>query len=64
MKPLFGELQREPPDYNLNATVADLANQVNKDTGWKPEIKFEKTLKDTLNYWRDYFKTVKIYHEK
>ncbi|MDI6641395.1 MAG: GDP-mannose 4,6-dehydratase [Elusimicrobiota bacterium] len=22
-------------------------------TGWKPEIPFEKTLKDTLNYWRE-----------
>jgi len=24
-------------------------------TGWKPQIKFEKTLQDTLDYWRDYF---------
>lgn len=24
-----------------------------KATGWKPKIKFEKTLKDTLNYWRE-----------
>ncbi len=23
-----------------------------KATGWKPEISFEKTLEDTLNYWR------------
>lgn len=28
-----------------------------KETGWRPEIKFEKTLEDTLNYWRDYFKS-------
>ncbi|RLF52122.1 MAG: GDP-mannose 4,6 dehydratase [Thermoplasmata archaeon] len=35
-----------------------------KQTGWKPEIKFEKTLKDTLDYWRGYFKTVKHYYEK
>ena len=27
-----------------------------KATGWKPEIKFEKTLEDTLDYWRDYIK--------
>jgi len=27
----------------------------NKVTGWKPKIKFEKTLKDTLDYWREYF---------
>ncbi len=24
-----------------------------KDTGWKPEIPFEKTLQDMLDYWRD-----------
>ena len=36
----------------------------NKDTGWKPEIKFEKTLKDTLDYWRYYFKTKKIIMKK
>lgn len=24
-----------------------------KDTGWKPEILLEKTLEDTLNYWRE-----------
>lgn len=28
-------------------------------TGWKPEIKFEKTLEDTLDYWRDYFERAK-----
>ncbi len=24
-----------------------------KETGWKPEIPFEKTLKDSLDYWRE-----------
>ncbi len=24
-----------------------------KQTGWEPEISFEKTLEDTLNYWRE-----------
>jgi GDP-mannose 4,6-dehydratase len=24
-------------------------------TGWKPEIKFDRTLEDLLDYWRDYF---------
>ena len=24
-------------------------------TGWEPEIKFEQTMIDTLNYWRSYF---------
>lgn len=27
--------------------------KINKLTGWKPEITIEKTLKDTLDYWRD-----------
>ena len=26
--------------------------KIAKQTGWKPEISFEKTLKDVLNYWR------------
>jgi len=50
-----------PSDVTLQIPSTE---KFNKATGWKPEIKFEKTLKDTLNYWRDYFKTVKIYHEK
>lgn len=25
-------------------------------TGWKPVIKFDKTLEDLLDYWRDYFR--------
>lgn len=25
-------------------------------TGWKPEIPFDQTLSDLLNYWRDFFK--------
>ena len=27
-----------------------------KQTGWKPEIPFEKTLKDLLDYWRNIIK--------
>ena len=27
-----------------------------KETGWKPKIKFDKTVKDTLEYWRQYYK--------
>lgn len=26
------------------------------ETGWKPKIKFDQTLKDMLDYWRDYYK--------
>jgi GDP-mannose 4,6-dehydratase len=50
-----------PSDVTLQIPSFD---KFHKQTGWKPEIKFEKTLKDTLDYWREYFKTVKIYHEK
>jgi len=25
-------------------------------TGWKPEIKFQQTIEDTLNYWRSFYK--------
>ena len=41
-----------PSDVTLQIPCID---KFRKATGWKPEIKFEKTLEDTLNYWRDYF---------
>jgi len=50
-----------PSDVTLQIPSTD---KFNKDTGWKPEIKFEKTLKDTLDYWREYFETVKVFYEK
>lgn len=28
-------------------------NKIRKDCGWKPKIPIEKTLKDTLEYWRE-----------
>ena len=28
-------------------------SEFSKATGWVPEIPFEKTLEDTLNYWRE-----------
>ncbi len=50
-----------PSDVTLQIPSTEKFNKV---TGWKPEIKFEKTLKDSLNYWREHFKIVKIYHDK
>ena len=45
-----------PSDVTLQIPCID---KFVKATGWKPKIKFEKTLEDTLNYWRDYFRREK-----
>lgn len=42
-----------PSDVTLQIPCIDKFVEV---TGWKQEIKFDKTLEDTLNYWRDHFK--------
>lgn len=39
-----------PSDVTLQIPCID---KFVKATGWKPEIKFEKTLEDLLNYWRE-----------
>ncbi len=41
-----------PSDVTLQIPSTE---KFHKETGWKPEIKFEQTLKDTLNYWRHYY---------
>jgi len=41
-----------PSDVTLQ--IPDISKFQEK-TGWKPEIPFDQTLKDTLNYWRDFF---------
>lgn len=50
-----------PSDVTLQIPSTE---KFHKQTGWKPGIKFEKTLKDTLDYWREHFKKTKIYQEK
>jgi len=42
-----------PSDVTLQIPSMD---KFQKATDWKPEIKFEKTLEDTLNYWRQIYK--------
>ena len=42
-----------PSDVTLQIPCVE---KFHKATGWKPEIKFEKTLEDTLDYWRDYYR--------
>jgi GDP-4-dehydro-6-deoxy-D-mannose reductase len=39
-----------PVFYGDNKKIGD-------DTGWKPVINFEETLRDTLNYWREILKS-------
>ena len=43
-----------PSDVTLQIPSTDKFTRV---TGWKPEIKFDQTLEDTLDYWRDYYKS-------
>jgi len=45
-----------PSDVTLQIPCIDKFVEV---TGWKSEIKFDQTLEDILNYWRDYFKKEK-----
>jgi len=42
-----------PSDVTLQIPCID---KFQKATGWKPEITFEHTIEDTLNYWRDPFR--------
>ena len=42
-----------PSDVTLQIPCID--KFVNK-TGWKPEIPFDQTLEDTLNFWREYWR--------
>lgn len=39
-----------PSDVTLQIPCVE---KFEKDTGWKPEISFDKTLEDLLNYWRE-----------
>jgi len=42
-----------PSDVTLQIPSTE---KFHKETGWKPKIKFEQTMEDTLNYWREYYK--------
>jgi len=50
-------IQVEEDETRLRPIDADLqvpdTSKFTKHTGWKPEIPFEKTMKDLLNYWRE-----------
>jgi GDP-mannose 4,6-dehydratase len=42
-----------PSDVTLQIPCID---KFTAATGWRPQIKFDRTLEDLLNYWREYFK--------
>ena len=42
-----------PSDVTLQIPCTD---KFKKKTGWEPEIDFDITLKDTLNFWREYWR--------
>lgn len=42
-----------PSDVTLQIPCVD---KFHKATGWKPQIEFDKTLRDTLDYWHHYYR--------
>ena len=49
------KLEIDPAKFrpsDIPEIIAD-SSKVTKVTGWKPEIPFEQTIKDTLDYWRN-----------
>lgn len=55
----------ETEDVRLRPLDADLqlpdTSKFRKHTGWEPEIPFEKTLQDLLDYWRDKFEKGRVF---
>ena len=46
-----------PSDVTLQIPSID---KFVRETGWQPEIKLEKTMKDTLDYWRAFYPSGKL----
>ena len=44
------------PEYKIKKWTIDNTAKFHKHTNWQPEIPFEKTMLDLLNYWRDKIK--------
>lgn len=57
LSPIKDKIKIEVDPERLRPIDADLqvpdTTKFTKHTGWKPEITFEKTMQDLLNYWRD-----------
>jgi len=52
------EARLRPIDADLQIPCTE---KFENHTGWRPEISFEKTMKDLLNYWRNRVKNEKIF---
>lgn len=44
-----------PSDVTLQIPSVD---KFKKETDWKPEVKFERTLSDMINFWREYYRKI------
>lgn len=59
------KIKVETEKSRLRPLDADLqvpdTRKFKEHTGWEPEITFEKTMQDLLNYWRERVKTGKIF---
>lgn len=57
LSPMKDQIKIEVDPERLRPIDADLqipdTSKFTKHTGWKPEIPFEKTMTDLLNYWRE-----------
>lgn len=57
LSPMKDKIKIEVDPDRLRPIDADLqvpnTDKFTKHTGWKPEISFETTMQDLLNYWRD-----------
>jgi len=53
IKVIIDPKRLRPSDVTLQIPST---SKFQKETGWKPKIPFDQTLKDMLDYWRDYYK--------
>jgi GDPmannose 4,6-dehydratase len=57
MSPMKEKIRVEVDPARLRPIDADLqvpnTEKFKLHTGWKPEIPYQKTMEDLLNYWRD-----------
>jgi GDPmannose 4,6-dehydratase len=59
------DVKVEPDPSRLRPIDADLqvpdTSKFTKHTGWKPEIPFEQTMRDLLDYWRQQVRTGEVF---